>query len=381
MTALAGAAAAAALISLLLLGVNVLVFRPLGEAAPPLEWPSVSVVIPARDEERDLARTLEAHAESSYPRLEVIVVDDRSTDRTGEIARRFAERDARFRVVTGVEPPPGWLGKPHALHEGAGAASGEWLLFADADVVYGRDAIRRAVAAALRRSLALLCLLPRLETRGFWEGVVMPNIYALLYLGPGFVTQIDRVKAFAGGSGSGNLVERRGYEASGGHAAIRDAVIDDLGLAISMKRAGKRTRAFPAYDDVRVRMYRGFREAFDGFSKNVAYLGPPVPALILPLAMFVLAAAPWLVLALPASSLAKAFAAAAIAATLLGRVAVARVTRTPVWSALFHPLMIGVWTGIAMRSWYRRVVRRQVIWRGRTLAAPNEKREDSRGMP
>jgi chlorobactene glucosyltransferase len=367
MTLLVFAAAVAAALSLALLPVNLAVFRPLGRPDPPGEWPRVSVVIPARNEERDLERTLAAHARSDYPRLEVIVVDDRSTDRTGEIARRFEERDPRFRAICGAEPPDGWLGKPHALHEGALAATGEWLLFADADVVYGPDVIRRAVAAALGGRVALLCLLPRFETRGFWEAVIMPNVYALLYLGPGFVTQIERVKAFAGGSGSGNLVERSGYEGSGGHAAIRGAVIDDLGLAVSMKRAGRRTRAFTAYDEVRVRMYRGLRETVVGFSKNVAYLGPPAAALLLPLAVFLLAMAPWVALATPAL---RPLALGTIAATILGRVVVARVTRMPAWSALFHPAMIAVWTGIAMRSWCERIVRRRLTWRGRTTAAP-----------
>lgn len=370
MTLLALAAAAAAALSLLVLPVNLAVFRRLAPAAPPARWPRVSVVIPARNEERDLEAALRSHRDGGYPDLEVVVVDDRSSDRTGEIARRFAAEDPRFRAVAGAEPPAGWLGKPHALREGARAASGEWLLFADADVVYAPGVLARAVAHAVDRKLALLCLLPRFETRGFWEGVVMPNIYALLYLGPGFVTQLDRVKAFAGGSGSGNLVERRSYEAAGGHESIRSAVIDDIGLALAMKRAGQRTRAATAYDGVRVRMYRGLREMVDGFSKNVAFLGPPVPALLLPLAAFALALAPWAVLAAPSPPPARALALAAIGATVLGRIVVARATRSPAWSAVFHPLMVGVWTGIAMRSWWRRVVRGRVEWRDRVTPAP-----------
>ena len=370
MTAIAAVAAAAALLSLACLAANLVAFRPLPAGVSAPRWPRVSVVIPARNEERDLEAALRSHRESDYPDLEVIVVDDRSGDRTGEIARRFAAEDPRFRAIAGQDPPSGWLGKPHALRQGARAASGEWLLFADADVVYEPDVVRRAVADAVRRRLALLCLLPRFETHGFWEGVVMPNLYALLYLGPGFVTQIGRVKALAGGSGSGNLVARGAYDAVGGHDAIRSAVIDDIGLALAMKRAGQRTRAATAYEGVRVRMYRGLREMVDGFSKNVAFLGPPVPALLFPLAFFALALAPWIVLAAPAPSAAKALAAAAIGATLAGRAVVARVTRSPAWSALFHPLMIAVWTGIAMRSWWRRVVRKRFEWRGRVTDAP-----------
>jgi hypothetical protein len=105
----------------------------------------------------------------------------------------------------------------------------------------------------------------------------------------------------------------------------------------------------------------------DGFTKNVAYLGPPAAALLVPAAAFVLAVVPWCALAVPSL---RTTAAAAIAATFLGRIAVARVTRSPAWSALFHPVMITIWTGIALRSWWRRVVQGRLEWRGRVMEAP-----------
>jgi len=369
-TALAAVAAGAAALSLVLLAFNLAVFRPLASPEGGREWPRLSVVIPARNEERGLETALAAHRASDYPDLEVVVVDDRSSDRTGEIARRFAAGDPRFRVVEGAEPPPGWLGKPHALWQGARAASGSWLLFADADVVYRREVLRRAVARAMDGRLALLCLFPRFVTRGFWEAVAIPNLYATLYLGPGILTQLDAFPAFAGGSGSGNLVERESYDASGGHAALRAAVIDDIGLAAQMKRAGFRTRAATAYDGVSVRIYRGLGEIVEGFSKNVAFIAPPLLALVLPIAFFVLAWAPYAVLAFPAPPGAKRLAGAAIAATLLGRTIVSRVTRAPLWSGFFHPLMVAVWTLIAMRSWHRRMFLREVRWRGRVTETP-----------
>ena len=374
MTAVAAVAAAMAAMSLVFLAINAAVFRPLRRAPAPTAWPRVSVVVPARNEERDLEAALRSHGACDYPDFEVIVVDDRSSDATARIAARVAAGDARFRVIAGEEPPPGWLGKPHALHEGAGRATGEWILFADADVRYAPGVLRRAVGEALDRRLDLLALLPRFESRGFWEGVVMPGIYAQMYLGPGFVTQIDAATVFAGGTGSGNLVRRASYEAAGGHAAIRDAVIDDIGLALAMKRAGFRTRAATAYDGVRVRMYRGLAEMVEGFSKNVAFLGPPAPAILVPLALVLLGWAPWVVLAGPAAARAKILAGGAIAATIAGRAAVARITRDPPWSALLHPLMLAVLLAIALRSWWRRMIRREVVWRGRRTVAPRARR-------
>jgi cellulose synthase/poly-beta-1,6-N-acetylglucosamine synthase-like glycosyltransferase len=369
-TALALASAAAAALSLLLLAVNLAVFRPLAPAPSRREWPRVSVVIPARNEEREIEAALRAHRATDYPDVEVIVVDDRSTDGTGEIARRFAVEDRRFRVVAGGEPPTGWLGKPHALWEGAREASGEWLLFADADVSYAPDVLRRAVARAESGRLALLCILPRFVTRGFWEGVAIPNLYTMLYLGPGILTQIDAFRAFAGGSGSGNLVNRDSYVKSGGHAALRAAVIDDIGLAVQLKRAGFRTRAATAYDGVSVRIYRGLAEIVEGFSKNVAFIASPLLTLVLPLLIFGLTWAPYVVLAGPAGGGAKLLAGAALAGTLLGRTILSRVTRAPLWSGLFHPLMTTVWTAIALRSWHRRIFLREVRWRGRVTETP-----------
>lgn len=369
MTALAATAAGAAAIGLVFFFVNRAVFRSL-PAAGPGSFPRVSVVIPARNEERDLAATLRAHAASDYPDLEVIVVDDRSTDGTASIAASFAAGDPRFRVVAGEDPPAGWLGKTHALEEGARAASGAWILFADADVLYAPDALRRAVAEALRRRLAFLALLSRIETRGFGEGVVVANLYDRFYRGPGFLTQIPGVTGLGAGTGSGNLVDASIYRELGGHAALRSAVIDDLELARVFKRAGVRVGAAAAFDLVRVRIYRGFAEAIEGFSKNVAFFGPPGAALVLTILGLELAAAPYVVLAAPAGRDAKLLAAAAIALTIAGKGAVLRETGGRPGLALFHPVTAAVWCAIAVRSWIRRVVFRRVIWRGRAMPAP-----------
>jgi len=370
-TVLAAVAALFSLLSLACFFANRAAFPRLPRANDRPEWPPVSIVVPARNEERDIESAVRSHLESDYPDLEVVVVDDRSDDGTREILARLAEGDRRIRIVAGEEPPPGWLGKPHALRQGAGHARGEWLLFADADVVYAPDALRRAMDDALRRELALLCLLPRLSARGFWENVLMPNLYATMLLGPGFLAAKPRFRGIAVGAGAGNLVRRPAYDAAGGHEALRSAVIDDVGLAIAVKRAGCRVGAALCVDSVSVRMYRGFREIAEGFSKNLAYVFPRPSALAAAyLAVFAVAIVPWVALAVPAPVPARGFAALAIVLTLVGRFAVARRTRSPLWSGLFHPVMVAVWSGIAVRSLYRRVVTRKIAWRGRTTSAP-----------
>ena len=371
MTALAWISAAATLLSLACLVLNHRSFRPLGLGAPPADgWPSVSVVIPARNEERALERAVAAHLACEYPDFEVVVVDDRSTDATPAILDRMRALSPRLRVVRGQEPPPGWLGKPNAVARGVAAATGEFLLIVDADVEYGPRVLREAVATAISEDLGLLCVLPRMVTRGFWEGVLMPNLAAMLYLGPGFLFNSPRSGKLALGGGSGNLVTRKALAGSGGFEPLRNRVIDDVALALRVKAAGFGVKAFTACDGVRVRMYEGFREVADGFTKNVAFLFRS-PLLVLAFTAFfaALAWAPYAVLVSGAGDLEKILAAGAIAGILAGRLAVARITRTPAWSALFHPLMVTVWAGIAVRSVVRRIVSGTVVWRGRSTPA------------
>ena len=142
----------------------------------------VSIVVPARNEERGIGAALRSMLSQDYPLFEVIVVNDRSTDRTAEILRTIG--DPRLRVIDGEEPPPGWLGKPNALAQGASIARGEILLFVDADVRYAPETLRRAVLFLETRRVDFVGLLPRLETASFWEHVLMPNLLCAALFGP-----------------------------------------------------------------------------------------------------------------------------------------------------------------------------------------------------
>jgi len=225
----------------------------------------VSIIIPARNEARAIDRTLRAFRAQNYEAFEVILVDDCSTDHTGDIARSLV--DPRLIVIAGEEPPPGWLGKPWAMHQGSLIARGELLLFVDADVHYEPEALRAAVAHIEGEpDIAMLALLPYFEMRGLVENIAMPALSTLGFM----ILPANRTRAvtLAVGAGTGNLVRREAYERVGSHKALRNVVIDDVGLARLLRSHGEGTEAVRADELVFIRMYQGGNEILRGFTKN-----------------------------------------------------------------------------------------------------------------
>lgn len=338
-----------------------------------LPLPRVSIIVPARNEEREIAAGAASLLAQDYPDFEVVVVDDRSTDGTAGILAALARQSGRLRVVSGREPSPGWLGKPHALHQGAAAASGEVFLFVDADVRYDPRTLREAMDLLEAEQLDFLAILPRLEAKGFWEHVLMPFVLGAFFAGPGFLANTPWPRRVAAGGGAGNLIRRSAYDAIGGHAALRDSIVDDVHLAFRAKSAGLRNRVVRGEDRAVVRMYRGFREVWDGFAKNIAYvINGAFGLLFLALLALLFAASvlPAAVLlgailgvAVPAKSL--LLAAAGFGILVLARALLAAAFHDPLWPSLTHPIMTVIWTGIVLRSLYWRFVKKQVLWRGR----------------
>jgi chlorobactene glucosyltransferase len=340
-------------------------------------FPRVSIVIPARNEEQDVEAAVRSHLAQDYPSLEIVVVEDHSSDATGRILERLAREDARLWIVTGAEPPAGWLGKPHALSQGAAVAKGDWILFADADVRYGVGALSQAMAYVEAKGLDFLMLLPRIEMRGFWENVLMPNLLMTFFQAPAFLVNRRRARWIAVGGGAGNLIRRSAYDTIGGHTALRDSVVDDVRLGYAVKAAGFAFGVVRAEGQVAVRMYRGFRQVFDGFTKNIAYVFQGAAGLLLfLLTVLTLGAA-----LLPGATLLAALfgakipgddlalALAGYATAVFARIVLAAAISDPKWPAATHPIMAAVWFGMLVRSIYHRFVRRRLTWRGREFEA------------
>jgi glycosyltransferase involved in cell wall biosynthesis len=332
----------------------------------PANEPLVSVVIPARDEAHIIERTVRAFLAQTYANLEVIVVNDRSTDATGDILR--AIHDDRLTLIDGVEPPAGWLGKPWALHQGSRIARGELLLFVDADLIYAPRALAAAVAYLQTQSVALLSLFPFLEMHGFGEYASMPMMPMVFHTFlPTWLSNRSRFARLAIGGGTGNLVVREVYESSGGHQALSDAVVDDIALARLVRRHGGKTEIVRAEDLVSLRMYHGLREVIDGFTKNTfSALGRNyVAGLFVILGCVVFHIVPY-ALALTGDR----SAIVTIVIITLTRVILFRSLRYRLDAALFlHPVMAAIWTWIFIRSIWLTGIRRKLLWRGRTYDA------------
>ena len=332
----------------------------------PREGPCVSIVIPARNETRVIEQTIRAFLAQDYDDFEVIVVDDRSTDGTAEILRSFD--DPRLTVVNGVETADGWLGKPWALEQGRRAAKGELLLFVDADLIYAPHALRAAVAELERTGAAMLALLPRFEMGTLAEQVAMPMLAFVTFCGiPLWRANRSTDPRLALGAGSGNLIRSGALESIGGFTTLKDAVIDDVGLARAVRAAKQPTRIARADDLIGVRMYHGGREIVEGFTKNAfvvldrSYLlAAVVLALLVVLHLFPYAFA----------LTGDGFAIATVVLISVTRAVLFRSLRYRIDNAIFlHPLMVAFWACIFLRSMWFTGVRNELRWRGRTYDA------------
>jgi chlorobactene glucosyltransferase len=242
------------------------------EPAPPLpRAPRVSIIVAARNEEDALPAALESFLALDYPNYEVILVDDDSTDRTGAIADEWAARRecaGKLRVIHNHDLPAGWRGKVRALHLAEQAATGDWILATDADVILDPTLLRRAMALAEQRNAQLLSLTPEFEMNSFAEKVVLPAFSILLatLYPPRLVNNPASRRAIA--AGAFILMRRAELDALGGYESLKNTVIEDLRMAELFKHSGRRIGLAITRGLFRTRMYRGWREMFEGLSRS-----------------------------------------------------------------------------------------------------------------
>ena len=325
-----------------------------------------SVLIPARNEEANIAAAVGSVLASAEGELEVIVLDDGSTDRTAQIVREIA--DPRVRIETAAPLPADWCGKNFACHQLAALARHPLLVFMDADVRVSRpDSLARLAQFVEQSGAALVSGVPREETVGLMEKLIIPLIHFVLL---GFLP-LQRMRAgtdprCAAACGQILAVRREAYERAGGHAAIAERIHDAVALTRRFRACGFATDLFDATDTFHCRMYRRAAEVWHGFAKN-AHEGLATPRLIVPATMLLLGGQvlPLVLLATAPSVLALVGTLAAFLPRFIG---VARF-RQSLLGALLHPLGVGVLVAIQWFAFFRSLRRRPAVWKGRSYSA------------
>ena len=232
-------------------------------------YPFVSVCVPARNEERDIEACLTSLLNQDYPHFEVIVVDDNSTDNTPDIIESLKERYPNLIAIQSAALPSDWYGKPFALHQAEQKARGELLLFTDADPVFQSFALKTAVHLMQKHQLDMVSLLPGSEFGSFWERAIQPVIFAFIAALTRFKQVNDPESPAAMGVGAFILLRREVYDGVGGHETLKQTILEDIGLARLVKRAGATMMIADAKKIYSIRMYHSFREIWVGWRKNV----------------------------------------------------------------------------------------------------------------
>jgi len=335
-------------------------------------WPSVTVVVPAKNEAVAIGNSLRSLLASEYPHLAIVAVDDRSTDATGAIMDQIAEqlaakpgRHGTLRVLHVTELPQGWLGKPHAMALAAAGAETDWLVFTDADVLFAPDALRRAVAYAMQSHADHLVVFPTLVLRGWAEKMLIAFFQSVSALAsrPWKIADPKAKRDYIG-VGAFNMVRRPVYEALDGFTALRMEVLEDMRFGYRVKQAGYAQRVAFGKNLLRIRWADSAWGILDNLTKNLFAVfrfrvGLLLAALV---GMSVLCLTPFVALAIPGA--ARWAGVAALSALLLMNLRYWKQTRiSPLYLALF-PVATVLFMLTLFRSMLLVIWRGGVLWRG-----------------
>ncbi len=258
---------------LLLIFINLLQnlrrLRGQNKLRPRKPLPLISVLIPARNEERNIEKCVSSLLKSGYPHLEIIVLDDNSHDRTYEIVKKISHRHPKLKVIKGNKLPDGWNGKNWACHQLSQVARGEWFLFTDADTIHKPNSISTALATAQRRNSAFVSCIPGFITKTWSEKLYFPIIhFVFVALFPFKVMNFSKDSRLSFAMGPFLFIDSKFYFSWGGYEAIKAEVVDDIAMAKKVKEHDGGISIIDGTRFMDVRFYRNFREVWNGFSKN-----------------------------------------------------------------------------------------------------------------
>jgi chlorobactene glucosyltransferase len=348
---------------------------------PAANAPLISICIPARNEENNIRNSVESALGQDYPNIEVIVLDDRSTDSTLTQLAEIAARDSRLLPINGTDLPEGWAGKPHALFQAAAAARGEWLCFVDADTFLAPQAISSCYAKALETHADMFTTMNEQILGSFWEKVVMPLVMTALSVGFSPRKVNDPTTRDAIANGQFILIRRTIYDAIGGHEKVKDQIVEDKAISEQVKWNGHHLVVADGSRVIRTRMYTDLPSMWEGWTKNI-YLGLRDHPSMLMLGAFGATLALIAALFLPIWPLLGinwyinngAWLAIAViiealivwGSVIYVRARVAHDMKISAWYALTTPLGAGVFAAMMLTSAWKVISGQGVTWRGRT---------------
>ncbi len=350
-------------------------------APPPLNGPRISVIIPARNEEHNIKRCVEAVLAQDYPNFQVLVLDDRSSDTTPVILADLSKDESRLVILFGAELPEDWAGKPHALHQAASAATGEWLCFVDADTFLEPNALSAVLHAANKTSADLYSIMTLQLMETFWEKAIQPVVFTAISTGFS-AHKVNNPKCHeAMSNGQFILIKRSVYDAVGGHEAIKNQIVEDKALAEQVKWAGYRIVLANGYRQAKTRMYTSFAAIWEGWTKNI-YLGLKDNLSSILLGVFGAFIAVMLTIFMPfwpLLGLVWALNGGGVPALLIFaeavlvwgiifylRAEVAHAMRIPRWYGFTIPLGAAILAAMMFTSTWKNLTGKGIRWKGRT---------------
>jgi chlorobactene glucosyltransferase len=342
--------------------------------------PLVSVLIPARNEAENIYRCLSSLSRQDYPNLEIIVLDDNSTDRTSEVVRKFAVKDSRISLVNGEPLKKGWLGKCFACQQLAKQAKGDYFVFTDADTLHFASTISKAFAALINNRLDALSIYPSQITVTFHERMTVPFInFAILSFMPLLLVKKAKSSFFSTGIGQFFLFKREVYEKFGGHESIKGKILEDIYISKQVKKFGYKIMVFDGSNNIFCRMYHNFDEVIKGFTKvilaafnyngfmemiaisffSILFLAP---FLLLPTGVFIFG---W-------SGPVITFNIIQICIILFIKIILAMRFKNRILDVLLTPVSVAYMVLIAGNSYFQAKFGKGIYWKGRTYSVEDE---------
>ena len=363
--------------------INIILFKNINSLKLPEHIlkspPLISVLIPARNEKKNIKRILVSMAKQDYPNLEILILDDNSTDSTSQIVQEFAQKDSRIKLIQGAPLPKGWKGKCFACHQLSKIAKGKYFVFTDADTLHFPNSISGSFAALLRNKLDAVSVYPRQIAVTFHERMTVSFInFAILAFMPLILVKMTKSPFFSTGIGQFFLFKRQVYEKIGGFEAVKEEILEDIHISKQVKRYGFKIMVFDGSSSIFCRMFTNLAEVIKGFSRfiyaafgNILTMSIAIffisliflfPFVLLPLGIFIFN---W-------SGLVVTLNIIQIFIILAIKIVLALKFKSRILDVIFTPISVACIVLIAINSYIQSKFGRGVNWKGRTYDASDE---------